>query len=633
MDNIMRSGWSSDWKQFLTTNKENFLKSLEEFYSNLEWTKELSSSQHSAWDIEYDTITSTLEYVLTKSDIDISTCWIAFEQELVGEGGKRAADVNLVLPTGDLVVIEFKHKTQASNHEIIRANFDLQTMLKFHSHSIGLNGYCFLALTKDDAVEFNDSSVICDRIQYKILPKLANMLIELLKKPKVFDTSVWQHGEFYRQPSILHGTVQAFFKEKMPTLKTEASINIHNARQELLNLYLDAKKNNDRYVVMVNGRPGAGKTLLGINIVADLIKDIGPDECRPLFLSGNGPLVQVLVHTLDFYGRQKNNEQLKVDGRSLIQDLIGFKKNIKRNITDQSENFVVFDEAQRAWEKASPRDPESQSELSLLCNWLSEKDFGVLLLLVGDGQAIHNNEMSLNNMLSSLESALSEHKNRIKFIMPSLHHQHMRTISPIISDTFYLQTPIRQAYTSDLDAWIEFVLNGDKENAYLEAEKLHKCYPLLLTKKKELAEEYTRNLQVELHKDNKKSDAFRAGWLMSSKGQYFLPIVNPKNNDIGPWYVEPPTSTKSCCQFTKACTEFSCQGLELSLALLNWGNDFLYRNGKLGLPESNKRIQEHYTYGSYRVLLSRGRSGLVIKCDDNETFHFLQDCGMHILSE
>ena len=73
----------------------------------------------------------------------------------------------------------------------------------------------------------------------------------------------------------------------------------------------------------------------------------------------------------------------------------------------------------------------------------------------------------------------------------------------------------------------------------------------------------------------------------------------------------------------------SCQGLELSLALFNWGKDMVYRNGTLVVE--GRRSQEHYTEGSYRVLLSRGRSGLVIKCDDQETYRYLKSCGMKIL--
>ncbi|WP_246857376.1 DNA/RNA helicase domain-containing protein [Vibrio crassostreae] len=45
----------------------------------------------------------------------------------------------------------------------------------------------------------------------------------------------------------------------------------------------------------------------------------------------------------------------------------------------------------------------------------------------------------------------------------------------------------------------------------------------------------------------------------------------------------------------------------------------------------HRRQYNHYTEGSYRVLLSRGRSGLVIKCDDGESFEYLKNCGMETI--
>ena len=80
----------------------------------------------------------TLKHVCDISGFSPNKAWIAFEQELVGEGGKRAADVNLVIPTSDLFVVEFKHKLAASDHELWRVRFDLKTMLRFHSESIAL---------------------------------------------------------------------------------------------------------------------------------------------------------------------------------------------------------------------------------------------------------------------------------------------------------------------------------------------------------------------------------------------------------------------------------------------------------------------------------------------------------------
>ncbi|MGL5250685.1 MAG: DNA/RNA helicase domain-containing protein, partial [Enterovibrio sp.] len=465
---------------------------------------------------------------------------------------------------------------------------------------------------------------------------ISNALINTLTKPQqAYDILKWQHGNFYRQPSILHGTVQVFFEKTIPTLKTDAGENIEDARANLLKLYEHAKKNCKRYVVVVHGRPGAGKTLLGISAVADLVNAYGAENCKPVFLSGNGPLVQVLQHTLDYHGK-RSNKDLPLDSRAFIEDLINFKRTLKQHDrwNEIEENFVVFDEAQRAWEKLDSRDANSQSELHLFCNWLAQKEFGVLVLLVGDGQAIYRNEMSLESMLLALEDALYLHGNRITTIMPELHAHHLKKIQVCQREVFNLKTPIRQAYTEDLDCWIEAVLAGDAQHANLIAASLSCDYPLVLTKSKLAADSFAREHMQTLHKDNIKTNAFRMGWLMSSQGGPFLPEVKAKNfNLVGPWYVEPPTSNLSCCQLNTACTEFSSQGLELSLALLNWGNDLVYRNGQLNISQEKRfrRSQDHYTYGSYRVLLSRGRNGLIIKCDDDETFEFLRACGMKII--
>ena len=630
------AGWSGTWEAFFNVDEENIVSQLTAFHASLPWTEELSGSQIEAWYIEFDVMQKTLKQVCEISRFSPDKAWIAFEQELVGEGGKRAADVNLVLPTGDLFVIEFKHKLYASEHEIWRAGFDLKTMLRFHSESIGLEGHCFLALTKPGASRFNHEKVICDIAVNGLLPELSQALTASLMKPqRAYDSLSWQHGSFYRQPSILHGTVQVFFDETIPTLKTSAGENIENARASLLKLYEDAKARLKRYVVVVHGRPGAGKTLLGISAVADLVNSYGAEHCKPLFLSGNGPLVQVLRHTLEYHGKH-SKKNLPLDGRVLIEDLINFKRSLKQQArwNEMKENFVVFDEAQRAWEKLSTRDVNSQSELHLFCDWLAQKDYGVLVLLVGDGQAIYRNEMSLEQMLLALEDALQKHGPKLTTIMPELHAHNLKKVPVHQREVFNLKTPIRQAYTEDLDRWIESVLAGNADQANSVAVSLRLDYPLLLTKSQIDAETFAREHMQTLHQDNKKSDAFRMGWLMSSQGGSFLPEVKAKGaNLVGPWYVAPPSDDLSCCRLKTACTEFASQGLELSLALLNWGNDLIFREGKLLLGQECKYLREeaYYTYGSYRVLLSRGRNGLIIKCDDDETFEFLCASGMSLL--
>ncbi|MEQ5316616.1 DNA/RNA helicase domain-containing protein [Providencia vermicola] len=630
------AGWSGTWDAFFNVNEESFVSQLITFHASLPWTDQLSDAQKEAWFIEHEVMKRTLKHVCEVSGFSPDKAWIAFEQELVGEGGKRAADVNLVLPTGDLFVVEFKHKLSASDHEIWRVRFDLKTMLRFHSESIGLEGRCFLALTKPGATGFKHDSVTCDIPENGVLPSLSKTLTNALIKPQdAYDVLKWQNGSFYRQPSILHGTVQVFFEETIPTLKTSAGENIEDARTNLLKLYGDAKTNRKRYVVVVHGRPGAGKTLLGISAVANLVNTYGAEQCKPVFLSGNGPLVQVLQYTLDYHGK-RSNKDLPLDGRVLIEDLSNFKRTLKQHErwNEIEENFVVFDEAQRAWEKLNSRDVNSESELHLFCDWLAQKDFGVLVLLVGDGQAIYRNEMSLENMLLVLEDAIYRHRARITAIMPELHTHHLKKVQVCQRDVFNLKMPIRQAYTEELDRWIEAVLGGNTQQANSVATLLKLDYPLMLTQSKSAADSFAREHMQTLHQDNIKLDAFRMGWLMSSQGGPFIPEVKAKNgNLVGPWYVEKPESHLSCCQLNTACTEFASQGLELSLALLNWGNDLVYRNGQLRLSQdpSLRRTQAHYTSGSYRVLLSRGRNGLIIKCDDDETFEFLKKTGMCVL--
>ncbi|MDC5822568.1 DUF2075 domain-containing protein [Vibrio europaeus] len=633
----LKAGWEGTWQQFLETDKECFIEALVAFYNSLKWTGELDPTQLYAWKTEYDVMKATLNRVIAETQAEPGKCWIAFEQELIGEGGKRAADVNLVTPTGELFVVEFKHKQEASEYEILRANSDLQTMRRYHSESIDLVGHGFVVLTKPGAKQFQHPNVVCDIANDGLPLQLASQLITSLSKPGFYDVLQWANGEFYRQPSILHGTAQVFFDAKIPTLKTSAGENIDQARAALLKLYRHARDTQQRYVVVVHGRPGAGKTLLGISSVAEIARSDSAKQSEPIFLSGNGPLVQVLQHTLDYSGKQSGGRTVDkvIDGRVMIQDLYTFKKHIKRSLDSRKESFVVFDEAQRAWDKASPREAQSPSELMLFCNWLAHQPFGVLVLLVGDGQAIHRNEMQLDRMLADLDAAIRAQNGKVIPIMPSLHAGKMQLITPLKKDVYNLKTPIRQAYTESLDKWIEAVLSNNPDQAQQVALAIQADYPLRLTQNRQTAETYALGLQKTMHEGNKLQDAFRTGWLMSSQGGKFIEEVQKDKykpgKHIGSWYVEPPSSENSCCQFEAACTEFSCQGLELSLALFNWGQDMVFRNGKLVVTD--RRQYEHYTEGSYRVLLSRGRSGLVIKCDDQETIEYLKKCGMQVIPE
>jgi hypothetical protein len=66
---------------------------------------------------------------------------------------------------------------------------------------------------------------------------------------------------------------------------------------ELGEIILRSKNNKEKAICFVTGVPGAGKTLVGLNIATDKSEAIGVGK-ETVFLSGNGPLVTVLSEAL-----------------------------------------------------------------------------------------------------------------------------------------------------------------------------------------------------------------------------------------------------------------------------------------------------------------------------------------------
>lgn len=71
----------------------------------------------------------------------------------------------------------------------------------------------------------------------------------------------------------------------------------------------------------------------------------------------------------------------------------------------------------------------------------------------------------------------------------------------------------------------------------------------------------------------------------------------------------------SCCRLDLAISEFGCQGLELDLPIVCWGPDLIWedvkwepRIGRARVVKDPKRLR----FNAYRVLLTRGRDGVLI---------------------
>src|SRR5205085_1496988 len=134
-----------------------------------------------------------------------------------------------------------------------------------------------------------------------------------------------------------------------------------------------------RALAFVTGVPGSGKTLVGLRLVYER----STMEGKAAFLSGNGPLVDVLQDAL----------RSSVFVKDLHKIVLGYGKQGRM----PREHILVFDEAQRAWDvkQVDRKHGIAKSEPDLLIG-IGEKVPGwtVLVGLVGEGQEIHTGEES-----------------------------------------------------------------------------------------------------------------------------------------------------------------------------------------------------------------------------------------------
>src|SRR5205085_11475768 len=115
----------------------------------------------------------------------------------------------------------------------------------------------------------------------------------------------------------------------------------------------------------------------------------------------------------------------------------------------------------------------------------------------------------------------------------------------------------------------------------------------------------------------------RFGLLASSRDKRIGETIDPPRGSkffrAGPWYADPAESPNSCRKLQEAITEFAAQGLELDHTLLIWGTDFFLKNRNWDNSEAKKYLKKsavqdplQLRQNAYRVLLTRGREGVII---------------------
>jgi DUF2075 family protein len=148
-------------------------------------------------------------------------------------------------------------------------------------------------------------------------------------------------------------------------------------------------------------------------------------------------------------------------------------------------------------------------------------------------------------------------------------------------------------------------------------------YPIYLTRSLDDAKDYVRDRFAE--EPNK-----RTGLLASSHAKV-LPkhdvdnhFMATSNMNEARWYNAPPDDPSASNALTQPVTEFGCQGLELDLPIVCWGEDYRWENNAWRMTPVNRQYKQDdpllILENAYRVLLTRGRDGMVIFVPPGEMF-------------
>ena len=453
-----------------------------------------------------------------------------------------------------------------------------------------------------------------------------------------FDYKAWEDSEYLPTPTIVEAA-QALYRGHNVhdiTRSDAGAENLTATTGDISDIIEFSKANGRKSICFVTGVPGAGKTLVGLNIAIER-SDAQKGE-HAVFLSGNYPLVQVLQEALarDKVERTKQSGERITKSDALretsafIQIIHKYRDSFVGNSNVPPERVAIFDEAQRAWTKAQiakfmqtkkgVSDFDYSEPEFLISTMDRHDDWAVIICLVGGGQEINTGEAGLPEWFDSLRKAFSHWD---VYITPQLNDEEYRRdrewnemiggLRVFEREKLHLATSVRSFRTPDLAAFVKAVPDADTENAKALCEKIKDKYPVVLTRDLSKAKAWVQD---------KCQGTTRYGLLASSGALRLKPEgVFVKNEiNVANWFLNGKDDVRSSYALEDVVTEFDIQGLELDYSIVGWDADYRFDGEKwtynnfVGNSWNNVGSEERRLYlkNTYRVLLTRARQGMAI---------------------
>jgi len=552
--------------------------------------------------------------------------------------GKRV-DV-ILLYSGIIFCIEFKvgesSILEADIDQVLDYALDLKNFHKFSQDKVIVP-----ILVATEHAEFSSviqMSVYDDRVVNPLvtgkdhLNDLITAVLEQFPNEEPINPK-WIISPYSPTPTIIEAARSLYENHSVEDITRHEADDVYTDRtiNYILQVIKSSKENLRKSICFVTGVPGAGKTLVGLDVA---IRQTYQGQDKPVedegavYLSGNGPLVAVLTEALarDNYKkcRERNENKKLTDSRrevgKSIQMIHRYRDNMLAKIKNPVENGIleidpekavrmgkagfgevehvaIFDEAQRSWTHKRlayylrrggtygnklkvPNFPMSEAAF-LIWSLDQREDWATIVCLVGGGQEINTGEAGISEWISALNEKFPEWD---VYISPKLTeaeyaegrvNELLKDRSNVnYSESLHLAVSLRSYRAEKLSAFVHALLSFSNDAPLLYNEIKDK-YPIYLTRDMEKARKW-------LHEKVRGTE--RTGVLVTKEAARYKPlaihILPTGDENAVHWFLDDKNDTRSSNYLEDAATEIQIQGLELDYTCLLWDADLRYDNGK-----------------------------------------------------
>jgi hypothetical protein len=622
---------------------------------------DLEDQQKNAWFKQIDFLKSWLK------DID-GNLYFEFS---IPRMGKRVD--NILISNNFIFVIEFKvsdtRYTKDAQYQTIDYCLDL---LNFHEGSHNKTIIPILVATKapNEKNDFEsatklDKCILCNADNFE---KTLKDILATKTATQNINVSDWENSTYKPTPTIIEAA-QALYKGhnvQEISRSDSGAINLSRTAKTINEIIETAKSKKQKSICFLTGVPGAGKTLAGLNIANERLK---VDESEhSVFLSGNGPLVDVLrealtrdsVETSKENGNKLKRTDAEREAKAFIQNIHHFRDDNLKTEKAPIEKVVVFDEAQRAWQKEQVSkfmktkkgiDDFEMSEPEYLISVMNRhEDWCTIVCLIGGGQEINTGEAGVSEWIESLKQKYSDWNVYYsdKILTEKTTYLNDEELLNWLQTNgnkevnLHLAVSVRSFRSEKIALFVQHVLENEPEKAKNEFSSIKNNFPIFLTRNLNTAKTWLKQ---------KAKGTERIGVIASSGGRRLRADGIDVKNQIEPenWFLNGKDDVRSSFYLEEIATEFDIQGLEIDFTCIAWdinlyhnNNEWNYQNFKGSKWQNiNQDAAKNYLLNSYRVLLTRARQGMIIFIPDvddtdatrkkeyyDSTFEYFKRCGL-----